>query len=354
MPDKLKVAVVGCGVGRFHVAAYRNLPDKFTPVAICDVDEAKARQVAMDFGIPRVTTDFHALCRMDDLDVIDLCTPPYLHFPQILEALAAGKHVICEKPLVGSLKEVDEVARAEAAADKWVMPIFQLRFGHGLQKLKLLVEEGVTGPAYLTTVETAWRRRADYYAVPWRGKWQSELGGVLTSHAIHALDALIYILGPVQSVCARTATRVNPIEVEDCASASFAMADGSLVSFSATLGSAVEISRHRFCFRNLTAESNTKPYGNTGDPWVFTGDSPEWTERINETLSHFVPQPEGFEGQFYRFYSALRDGTEPPVTTADARLSLEALTAMYHSARSGQPVALPLGKDHPAYGGWLP
>ncbi|MCC7355397.1 MAG: Gfo/Idh/MocA family oxidoreductase [Anaerolineae bacterium] len=354
MPAKLKVAVVGCGVGKSHVAAYQNLPDLYDLLAICDVVEAKAQQVAGDFGIPRVSTDLGELCRMDDLDVIDICTPPYLHYAQIQQVLAAGKHAICEKPLVGSLREVDEIARAEAAAGKRVLPIFQNRFGHGLQKLKFLIAEGVTGPAYLTTVETAWRRRADYYAVPWRGKWQTELGGTLITHAIHAHDMLTYVLGPIRSVFARTATRVNPIEGEDCASVSLEMADGSLASLSATVGSAVEISRHRFCFRNLTAESNTRPYGNSREPWTFTGDAPEWTEQISETLARFVLQPEGYEGEFSRFYCALQDGTELPVTLADARTSLELLTAMYHSAQTGQPATLPLGEDHPKYAGWLP
>ena len=354
MPEKLRVAVVGCGVGRFHAAAYRKLAQEYELLAICDVDEAKARQVAADYNVPRVSTDLDDLCRMDDLDVIDLCTPPYLHFAQVRQVLAAGKHAICEKPLVGSLKEVDLLARAEAESGRRVMPIFQNRFGHGLQKLKFLVAEGVTGPAYLTTVETAWRRRADYYAVPWRGRWQTELGGVLTTHAIHAHDMLTYILGPVKSVFARLTTRVNPIQVEDCASVSLEMADGSLASLSATLGSAVEISRLRFCFRNVCAESNTQPYAPSSDPWTFTGDSPEWNERIAEALARFVPQPESFEGQFLRFYRALQDGGELPVTLTDARTSVELLTAMYHSAETGQAVTLPLGEDHPKYAGWQP
>ena len=72
-----------------------------------------------------------ALCARDDVDVVDLCTPPYLHVPQILQTLRAGKHVICEKPLGGSLADVDRVAAAEKRSGRRVMPIFQYRFGHG-------------------------------------------------------------------------------------------------------------------------------------------------------------------------------------------------------------------------------
>ena len=165
--------------------------------------------------------------------------------------------------------------------------------------------------------------------------------------AIHAHDILYYVLGPIKSVFARTATKVNPIETEDCVSASLEMVDGSLASLSVTTGSTVEISRHRFCLKNLTAESNTASYSNTSDPWTFTGDSPEITDRINEALTRFTPLPERFVGQFYRFSEAFRKGTELPVTLADARASLELITALYYSAQTGQAVNLPLAATTP-------
>jgi predicted dehydrogenase len=339
-------------VGRDHVQALTELAEWFEVVAVCDLDTNKAQAVANEFGVAGVYTDYAELCRRDDLDVIDLATPPFLHYAQILQGLAAGKHIICEKPLVSSLKEIDELKLAQEKAGRILMPIFQYRFGHGLQKLKLLREQGLTGPAYLSTVETAWRRRADYYSVPWRGKWQTEIGGTLTGHALHTHDMLTYILGPAKTVFARMNTRVNPVQVEDCASVSLEMADGSLASLSATVGSAEQISRHRFCFGNLTAESNTRPYSNSGDPWIFTGDSPEWQARIEEALAQFKLLPEGKGGQFYRFAVAFHNGTTLPVTLEDARNSLELLTAIYYSAYTGQNVALPIANDHPFYGGW--
>ncbi len=137
-------------------------------------------------------------------------------------------------------------------------------------------------------------------------------------------------------------------------SASLEMADGSLASLAITTGSAAEISRHRFCFSGLTAESNVEPYNNTADPWTFTGESPELAAQIEESLARFVPLPEGFIGQFYRFSEALHHNWELPVTLADARASLELITAIYYSAQTGQDVNLPIGKDHPKYAGWRP
>jgi predicted dehydrogenase len=352
--EKLRIGVIGGGIGESHIQAFQSLPEQFEVLAICDIDQAKARTLAETCHIPRIVADLSHLCRMDDLDVIDICTPPYLHYPQTQQVLTAGKHVILEKPHAGSLQEIDTLIALEAESDKRVMPIFQYRYGHGVQKLKLLIESGVTGRAYLTTVETAWRRRPAYYAVPWRGKWETELGGALVSLAIHAHDLLYYVLGPAKSVFARAKTLVNPIQVEDCVSASVEMADGSLASLSVTTGSAVEISRHRFCFSNLTAESNTQPYHNTHEPWAFSGDSPEIQVKIEETLTHFKPLPERFPGQFYRYYQALHTHTELPVTLVDTRAALELITALYHSAETGQVVELPISTDHPKYAGWRP
>ena len=352
MSRPLNVGVIGCGIGRKHVEAFAGLPDWFRVQAICDVDLSKARALADQHNIPYIYGETAELCRMDGLDVIDICTPSFLHYEQILQVLEVRKHVICEKPIASSLRQVDHLSAAEAQSGKRVMPIFQYRFGRGLQRLKLLVEAGLAGRAYLTTVETAWRRRAEYYAVPWRGKWKTELGGPLVTLAVHAHDAVYYILGPARSVLAHTATLVNPLETEDCVSASLAMNNGSLCSLSVTTGSAQQISRHRFCFSHLTAESNTQPYCNTSDPWTFTGDSPEWERKIQAALAQFIPLPERFAGQLYYFYLALQNRTELPVTLADARASTELITALYYSAHTRQAVNLPIGREHPWYDGW--
>ena len=131
---------------------------------------------------------------MDDIDIVDICTPPVLHYPHgRWRRSRAGKHVVCEKPLVGSLAEVDALDRGRARGRAGaLMPIFQYRFGDGVQKAKRIIERGLAGKPYLATVETAWQRGAEYYAVPWRGKWETELGGVLLTHAIHAHDMLTY------------------------------------------------------------------------------------------------------------------------------------------------------------------
>ena len=354
MTDPLGVAVVGLNIGKAHLWAYSQLPEQFRVVAVCDIDEGRAERAAQRNAGAVALTDLTQVCERDDVSVVNLCTPPLLHLEQIAQVLEAGKHVVCEKPLVGSLRDADEVVRLEAASANRVMPIFQYRWGRGLQRVKHLVDTEVAGALNTASVEVAWRRRADYYAVPWRGTWAGELGGVLTSHAIHAIDMLTYVAGPVARVFARTTTRVNPIETEDCAAVSLEMADGSLATLVATLGSSEEITRHRFNFSGFAAESGTAPYESSGEPWTIVPDSPEAETAIADAMAGFSPGAEGYVGQFERFADAMARGGELPVTVADARAALELLTAMYISSRDGVEVALPVSADHPAYRGWAP
>ena len=354
MSRRLGVGVVGLGIGLEHLAAYAALPDLFDIRAICDLDAGKRAAAATRFGVPHQLSNVADMLRLDGVDIIDVCTPPNTHFALIAQGLEAGKTVVCEKPLVGSLADIDRLAVLEQATGQQIVPIFQYRFGNGLQKLKHLVDAGLAGQAFLTTIETSWQRGADYYAVAWRGKWATEMGGVCLTQAIHAHDMLSYINGPLSRVFARVATRVNTIEVEDCAAVSVEMADGSLATLSATLGSAEQISRLRFVFRNLTAESNLDPYRPSREPWTFTGATPEAQVAIDAALADFTPQAEFFEGQFTRMHHALVTGGAMPVTLRDARASLELISAIYHSARTGEAVSMPVGPDHPLYTGWLP
>ncbi len=355
MSRRFKVAVIGAGIGRAHIAeGYKNLPDLFEIVALCDIDPVRLADVGHQFAIPRLTASFADVLAMPDIDIIDICTPPGLHLEQCLQGLASGKHLVCEKPLVGSLADADRIIAAAATSRGRLMPIFQYRFGNGLQKARHIIQSGLAGKPFLATIETAWTRDAAYYAVPWRGRFATELGGALLGHAIHAHDLLCYLLGPVASVFARTSTRVNPIEVEDTAAASLEMQSGALATLSVTLGSARELSRLRLCFENVTFQSALSPYAPADDPWHIIPASAQSAAAIDAALEGWRFVPSRFKGLFAAMHTALDEGSELPVTLADARRSLELVTALYASAEQSLPVALPLALDHPSYRSWLP
>jgi predicted dehydrogenase len=291
---------------------------------------------------------------MEDIDVIDICTPPGTHFELILQALAAGKHVVCEKPLVGSLADVDAVMEAEKTARGRLMPIFQYRYGDGVQKAKRIIDAGIAGKPYVATSETHWLRTPDYYSVPWRGKWATELGGVLMTHSIHLHDMLTYLMGPISGLFGRVATRVNDIEVEDCASASLLMENGALATISATLGSKEEISRLRLCFENVLFESNHEAYSPGRDPWTIVPANEEIAAKIDALLADWTPVPIRFETQMKLFHDALASGGPLPVTTVDARRALELVTAFYESSETRTEVRFPIGPESSKYRSWRP
>ena len=350
----LRVAVIGAGIAERHLAAWRWLPQQFDVPLLCSLDVERGRALAQRYEVPQFTPDFNEVLTRDDVDIIDICTPPANHFALCEQALAAGKHVVCEKPLFGSLDELDRMAGIVARSGRQLMPIFQYRFGSGLQKLLHLQRLGLTGAPMLSTVETHWWRGPAYYQVPWRGKWATELGGGLLGHAIHAHDMFSCVQGETAELFAHGATRVNAIEVEDTMALSLRMANGSLASLSMTLGSRREISRLRFCFRDLVAESITEPYTMGRDPWRFDAGDAAHQARIDAALADYQPQEDGYTRQFQLFHAALTGGSALPVGLQDARRSLELVTAAYHSQRSGQAVTLPLTASHPLYTSWLP
>jgi predicted dehydrogenase len=349
----IRVAVVGLGIGRAHVLAFKDVRHQYRVSSVCDLDGERADEVAGWLRDVRPVTDLEEVLGDEEIDVVDLCTPPHLHRAQVEAALRAGHDVFCEKPLVGSLAEVDELAAIATETGRTVMPILQYRFGHGIQKLRRVVDLGLAGAPYVANVDVAWLRGQDYYAVPWRGRWATELGGALLSHAVHALDMLVLVLGPPSAVFARTATLVNDIEVEDSAAITFRFPSGALAVMSVTLGSHAEISRHRFSFEHLSAESGVEPYANGSEPWVFTA-AGDGAPRLAEALERPVEEREDYAGQFERYATAKAEGRPPPVTLDDVRTLLGVVTAVYASARSGREVELPLPADDPMRGGWAP
>ncbi|MGY5780043.1 Gfo/Idh/MocA family protein [Rhizobium sp. LEGMi135b] len=355
MSDIKKVAIIGLGIGRSHITeGYLPHADRYEVAVLCDLNEERLNAVGDEFGIEKRVKDFSEVLNMPDIDIIDICTPPGSHFQLIMQALAAGKHVVCEKPLVGSLADVDAVIAAEKTAKGRLMPIFQYRYGDGIQKAKRIIASGIAGKPYVATSETHWVRGGDYYAVPWRGKWDTELGGVLMTHSIHLHDMLTYLMGPIAGLFGRVATRVNDIEVEDCASASLLMENGALATISATLGSQEQISRLRLAFENVLIESNHEPYSPGQDPWKIVPANDEIGAKIDALLADWSPIPNRFNTQMKLFHEALVSGGPLPVTTVDARQALELVTAFYESSETRAEVRFPVGPEAKKYKSWRP
>lgn len=354
----LRVAILGAGIGQQHMAGYLQLSDRYRVAVVCDLDRAKAEALAAEAENCAAQTDLDAVLADPDIDVIDICLPPHLHGPVALKAFAAGKHVICEKPLAGSVVEADQMAKAARDAGRLLAPVFQYRYGRGLHQLAELQRLGLAGRPLVATLETHWNRGADYYAVPWRGKWESERGGAVLGHAIHAHDLITRFVGPVVEVGAMVDTRVNAIETEDCAAITLRCDSGALVTSSITLGGARDTSRLRFVFETLTAESGRNPYAPGADDWTFEARAPLSKADLDAALADMAAdideRPAGYAGQFAAITDHLAGHAAPMVTAEDGVRSIELVAAIYKAARSGQSVALPLDRADPICTDWTP
>ncbi|MFK7752791.1 MAG: Gfo/Idh/MocA family protein [Sedimentitalea sp.] len=344
----IKVAILGAGIGAEHLAGYRACADLFDVRLLCDRDQARAGAIFDGVICADIETALGA-----DVDVIDICLPPHLHVPVALQALAAGKHVICEKPIAGSLTDCDRLEAAARHADRQVFPVFQYRFGSATAQLQALIQAGVAGAPLGGALQTHWNRGADYYGVPWRGTWAGEGGGAILGHAIHSHDLICHLFGPVAQVQAALATRVNPIETEDSAALIFQHENGALVTSSVSLGAAQDTSQLTLMFEKLTAQSGTAPYAPMASGWTFTARAPAEQGDIDAVLDDVAPTPAGFAGFLTAVANALR-GVPGAVTLADGRASSELVSALYAADRRGATVALPLAQNDPIYAGWLP
>lgn len=351
---RLRVGIVGAGIGAEHFQAYLALTDRFEVRYMCDLDDARAAQAVSGRKAVTITRNLGQILADPEIDLVDICLPPHLHLSACSAALQAGKDVICEKPLVASLAEADQLADMMQQTGRKVFPVFQYRYGAGAAKLQKLMAAGLAGTPLVGSLETHWHRDEAYYAVDWRGSWAGERGGAILGHAIHIHDWLSFAFGEIDSVFAYLATRVNEIEVEDCASLSIRMRSGALITSSVTLGAATDTSRLRFCFSGLTAESGLEPYKLADSDWQFIARAPQRQAEIESVLADLTPPLSGFQGLFAAIYDHLVSGQGDIVSFADGRRSIEFVTAVYRSAREGKQIHLPLNEDDPLYHSWLP
>ena len=227
------ICIVGYGsIGPTHAAAIEKLKSARL-YAICEIDPERRAACAQKYSAVEYS-DFDEMLKDEKIDSVHICTPHYLHFEMARKALAAGKEVVCEKPVTMTEEEFD--ALCEIDVDGKVCVVFQNRFNPSIEAFKALVESGELGEIRTAKAIVTWSRGASYYAHDeWRGKWASEGGGVLINQSIHTLDYFGYFVGEIKSVRAQMVNFAIPeIEVEDTFSASLRLAGGKRGIFFAT------------------------------------------------------------------------------------------------------------------------
>jgi UDP-N-acetyl-2-amino-2-deoxyglucuronate dehydrogenase len=345
-----KIALVGAGViGRQHGLVISQLSDRLDLVAVVDVDEARAQDLAARRGgLPHASLT-EALAA-EDIDVVAVCTPTGRHGDLAIEALRAGKHVIIEKPAEITTARTDEIIEARDKAGTIVTVISQHRFDPATERTLAAIANGEFGRITSGLASIDWWRGQSYYdSGDWRGTWALDGGGALMNQGVHTVDLLVAALGRPVEVFAWTATLAHErIEVEDVATGVVRFESGALGVLHATTaaypglsarlqvhgdrGSAV-IDNDRLAFFHSTppgAEPEGKSHGTTAARETPPPAAASDPSRLSD--AHRL--------QYLNFLGALDGTDELRVTLETNRQSIGVITGVYESARTGRSVAL--------------
>jgi predicted dehydrogenase len=348
---KIRAVIVGTGnIAAAHVAALRRVGGRAEVVAAADVDGARAGAFCSEHGIPRTYADAAEMLEEEAPDLVHVCTPPQSHRELSVMSMEAGAWVLCEKPLCASLEEMDAIEAAERTTGKFCSSVYQWRFGSGARHLEALISSGELGRPLAGLCQTTWYRDAAYYSVPWRGRWETELGGATMGQGIHAMDLFLWLLGDWKEVRAMVGTLDREIEVEDVSMATVLLENGAMGSIVNSVLSPRQRTHLRFDFQQATVELDSL-YAYSNADWRYsipdgasTGDSlAQWRRIPEETLSMHA-------GQVADLLDCMEDGRRPSTSGAGARLTLEFITGLYKAAMTGEPVLRgSIGKGDPFY-----
>jgi UDP-N-acetyl-2-amino-2-deoxyglucuronate dehydrogenase len=349
MSEDLRVGIIGCGViSATHIESYQDIPGIDVRWA-CDIVPERAAKRAQQYGIVRQTTDYHDLLADPELAAVSVCTDHASHAEIVIEALSAGKHVLCEKALATTTEDLDGMLAAHAANDQLVFAgVFQHRFEGVNRVLRQLVEDGAFGQPLTATMQVHCLRPDSYYRDNWHGTLAREGGSVLINQSIHFVDALAWIMGGVQSVSATMANldHQGVIETEDTLTATVRFAGGALGTLEATSASHLNW-EHAMAIHGT--EGSIEMRNNKPAKISFTDD--QLARRVERLLAT-ADDPEGVAGaashygtghkaQIADFIDAIRTGRAPFVTGADAACANRIVLAAYQSAKEERWVDVP-------------
>lgn len=338
----VRLALLGCGrIAGTHFAAIKAV-DGLDLVAVCDVIPARAQSAGEANGVPWFTS-YEQMLRDVACDAVVICTPSGQHPAQGIAAARAGKHVISEKPMSISLSAADELVNACDTAGVHLFVVKQNRLNPPIQALRRAIEKGRFGRLYLANSTVRWNRPQSYYeSASWRGTWEFD-GGAIMNQASHYVDLLYWLMGPVESVMAKTATLARHIEVEDTGIAILKFRNGALGVLEVTM---LTYPKNLEGSITILGERGTVKIGGTAvnrvETWEFA-DSDDDDARVAEFATN-PPSVYGFGhvGYYRNVLAVLRGEATADTDGRSGRKSLELILGIYESAKSGREVPLPL------------
>jgi UDP-N-acetyl-2-amino-2-deoxyglucuronate dehydrogenase len=340
---KVRFALVGCGrIAKNHMDAIAKHGERAELVAVCDVDSCALAAAQARTGAPGFAS-LDELLAGSDPDAVVLATPSGLHAPQAVRVAQAGRHVVTEKPMATRWQDGKRMVEACDEAGVHLFVVKQNRRNATLQLLKRAVERRRFGRIYMVNINVFWSRPQSYYdSAKWRGTWEFD-GGAFMNQASHYVDLLDWLIGPVESVQAYTATLDRDIQVEDTGVLSLRWRSGALGSMNVTM---LTYPKNFEGSITIIGEKGTARVGgvavNKIEHWEFA--EPHEDDAAVERASYETTSVYGFGHPLYydNVIKALRGEAAPETDGREGLHSLELLIATYLSARDGRRVGLPL------------
>ena len=365
--------VVGTGViFRDHAAALRHLGGAARLVGVAELDEGRRTDATSMAYAPVACKDYHDLLKRDDIDVISVCTPPAYHGQVVIDALDAGKYVVCEKPLAQTLDAADRIIEHAKKYPGKLSTVFQLRYEPEMRRIKWLLDSGHLGKL----VYAHCSRRANLVGTGgekggWWGNWTTAGGGVVMTQFIHHLDQLIYLFGDVAEVEATLATVKQPIESEDSFGATIRFQSGAIATCGATVAAqdfeyrldivGQEMSVHLPWSLRCADSGKLRQAQREVERQIPVSKMPRGSSvkdkikrRLGLKFKLFRPPAPMHAGYLREVADAVRDNRPLPLGPDEGRKSLELTVAIYTAGITGQRVTLPLTESTPFYRGVTP
>lgn len=339
---RIRVALVGCGrISKNHFEAMSRIPD-LELVAVCDIVPERARQAGEQHGVPYFTSLEQMLAEVPS-DAVVVATPSGLHPQHGMLAARAGRHVISEKPMAISLAAADALVQACDDNHVHLFVVKQNRLNPPIVLLKRAIDRGRFGRIYMANCTVRWTRPQDYYdQAPWRGTWEFD-GGAFMNQASHYVDLIQWLVGPVESVMAKTATLARRIEAEDSGVAVLKFRSGAIGTIEVTM---LTFPKNLEGSITILGEKGTVKIGGTAvnrvEHWQFADYDDD--DKLVEQSNTNPPSVYGFghEGYYRNVVSVLRGEATPDTDGRAGRKSLELILGIYESAKTGRDVPLPL------------
>ncbi|MDO9384679.1 MAG: Gfo/Idh/MocA family oxidoreductase [Hyphomicrobiaceae bacterium] len=340
---KIRFALVGCGrISQNHFASLRQHAERVELVDVCDIDSSALQLAKQETGA-RGHSSLESMLRETSADIVALTTPSGLHPEQTVRIAQSGRHVLTEKPMATRWHEGLRMVRACDEANVRLFVVKQNRRNATLQLLKRAFDKKRFGRIFMVNINVFWTRPQEYYdAAAWRGTWEFD-GGAFMNQASHYVDLLDWLIGPIDSLHAYTATLARNVETEDTGVVSLRWRSGALGSMNVTL---LTYPKNLEGSITIIGEKGTVRVGgvavNEIQHWEF--EEPDVDDEKVAGASYQTTSVYGFGHALYydNVIATLRGEAQPETDGREGLKSLETLIAIYLSARDGKRVALPL------------